>query len=226
VVDVKAEKITTSRPDYSLFENNCQNFVRFLLDAICPEADVWSSVESLMNRLSTVGETFNDPLPGAYPQSVQSTESNSSASSFTTPATSESHEYPLNESIATEIADIQETELFGHSSSHSSLPAVAASLSLEGQDPSVSSPSTDDPAPLAVDPALFQSDRVLPYDIDLAKQAQQAHQLGLGGFSAVYLVPSYCEITNACPDAMAGSKKIQETDTKMSTLYRSSSSNG
>ena len=219
MVDVKAENITTSRPDYSLFENNCQNFVRFLLDAISPEADVSSSVESLLNRLST-GETFNDPLPGAYPHSVQSAESNSSASSLTTPASSESRE-----SIATETADIQDTELLGYSNSPSSVPAVAGSLSSEGQEPTVSPPSTDEPPPFTVDLALFQSDRVLPYDIDLAKKAQQANQLGLGGFSAVYLVPSYCEITNASPDAMASSKNIQETETEMSPLYHSSSSN-
>ena len=219
---MKADHITASRPEYSLFENNCQNFVRFLLDAISPEADVSSLVESLLNRLSTVGETFNDPLPGAYPQFVQSTESNSSASSFTAPATSESHD-----SIATESADIQETELFGHSNSTSSVLAVAGSLSSEGQEPRVSPPSTDDQAPpFTADLAFFQSDRVLPYDIDLAKKAQQAHQLGLGGFSAVYLAPSYCEISNACPDAMANSKKIQETETEISTVYRSSSSNG
>jgi hypothetical protein len=220
VVDVQAQNITTSRPDYSLFENNCQNFVRFLLDAISPEADVSSSVESLLNRLST-GETFNDPLPGAYPRSFQSVESNSSASGFTTPPSSEIHE-----SIATETADIQETELLGHSNSPSSVLSVAGSLSSEGQEPTVSPPSTDDPSPFIVNLALFQSDRVLPYNIDLAKKAQQAHQLGLGGFSAVYLVPSYCEITNACPDAMASSKTIQETETEMSTLYRSSSNNG
>ena len=221
MVDVQAENITTSRPDYSLFENNCQNFVRFLLDAISPEADVSSSVESLLNRLST-GETFNNPLPGAYPHSVESAESNSSASSFTTPASSESHE-----SIATETADIQETELLGHSSSPSSVLAIAGSLSSEGQEPTVSPLSTDDPSsPFTVDLALFQSDCVLPYNIDLAKKAQQAHQLGLGGFSAVYLVPSYCEISNACPDAMASSKTIQETETEMSTLYHASSSNG
>jgi len=135
------------------------------------------------------------PLPGAYPQSVESTESDSSNSSFTTPATSESHRDLLNESTASgdvhaESTDIQENELFGHSSSRSLVPAVAASLSSEGQEPRVPPPSTDGNPPFTVDPTLFQSNLVLPYDIELAKKAQQAHQLGLGGFSAVYLVPS------------------------------------
>ena len=192
MADIKAENITTSRPDYSLFENNCQNFVRFLLDVISPKADIWGSVAVIMNRLSNGGEDVRYPIPGAYPQSLQSTESNSSNSSF---ITSEGQGYPTNEvttssDVDKETPNIEETALFGHVGSHSPVPAVAASLSSDGQEPRIPPPSVDTP-PVTLDPALFQSDGVLRYDIELAKKAQQAHQLGLGGFSAVYLVPSY-----------------------------------
>jgi len=146
-----------------------------------------------MNQLSGGREVVRYPIPGAYPESVESMESKGSGSSFIGTATSESHGDPLSGSTSSSDVDKEgtENELFGQSSSHSPVPAVAASLSPEGREHSkVSPPFTDSPAPFTLDPTLFQSNRLLPYDIELAKKAKQTHRLGIGGFSAVYLVLS------------------------------------
>ena len=148
VVDFTAAGIMATRPDYSLFENNCQNFIRYLIDAISPGSDVWSSVRIVMDRLSIGGEDLRYPIPGGYPQSFHSSES--SNSSFATATNSEIHESGLS-----------------HSATGSDLE--------------------DKETPDALQ-TLFRSNLLLQYDPELAKQAEQEHQLGLGGFSAVYLV--------------------------------------
>jgi hypothetical protein len=72
---VIAEGITRSRPDYSVFENNCQNFVRFLIEAISPHSNVTDSVITILSRQSTIADDLIVTLPGAYPRSVESDES-------------------------------------------------------------------------------------------------------------------------------------------------------
>ena len=67
-------------PDFRLFENNCQNFVKFLLGSLCPGASVPDTVKDISQRLldiTTVAHTYRDLLPGAYPASIASSTSTS-----------------------------------------------------------------------------------------------------------------------------------------------------
>jgi hypothetical protein len=70
-----AMRILAERPDYSLFENNCQNFVKFLLEVICPNGPVPATIQMVLERMidiKTSRQTLS--LPGAYPPSIISTE--------------------------------------------------------------------------------------------------------------------------------------------------------
>jgi ankyrin repeat protein len=71
-------RIIDERPDYRLFENNCQNFVKFLLEHLCPESPIPDTIQNVLQRLQDISQI--DPaqdlsLPGAYPTSNASTES-------------------------------------------------------------------------------------------------------------------------------------------------------
>ena len=60
------------RPNYELFENNCQNFVTFLVDVLCPGAVIPETFQRILERLrDLVTVTTNNirSLPGAYPLS-------------------------------------------------------------------------------------------------------------------------------------------------------------
>src|SRR5271169_6516578 len=74
--------IVTSRPDFSLFENNCQNFVRYLIEAVSPDTNIWSLVEATHKQISNGEESIKPSIPGAYPKFIDSDGSSSS-----TPAT-------------------------------------------------------------------------------------------------------------------------------------------
>ena len=68
-----AIRIIKSRPNFHLFENNCQNFVKFLLEAMCPTAPVPETIRCVIERLldlSTVARRPGNPLPGTYPPSL------------------------------------------------------------------------------------------------------------------------------------------------------------
>jgi hypothetical protein len=69
-------RIVAERPDYSLFENNCQNFVKFLLEVVCPGGPIPATIQLVLERLHS---DISSPrqrlsLPGAYPPSIISTE--------------------------------------------------------------------------------------------------------------------------------------------------------
>ena len=75
-----AARIVAERPTFRLFENNCQNFVKFLLEALCPCVPIPDTINDIVQRLqdiSTVARAYNDVLPGAYPASVASSTSTS-----------------------------------------------------------------------------------------------------------------------------------------------------
>jgi hypothetical protein len=69
-VSLIAARIVADRPTYWLFENNCQNFVKFLLEALCPGDPIPETIQDILQRLqniSTVAEAHRNVLPGAYP---------------------------------------------------------------------------------------------------------------------------------------------------------------
>jgi hypothetical protein len=70
-------RLVKERPDYRLIENNCQNFVAFLLQVVFPNAHIPTTIQIVWDRLrdvSMIASTQDSLLPGAYPSSVTSTE--------------------------------------------------------------------------------------------------------------------------------------------------------
>ena len=61
-----AIEIVTRYPDYRLFTNNCQNFVKYLLEALCPDAPIPNTIESVLFGLQEISCGI---IPGAYPPS-------------------------------------------------------------------------------------------------------------------------------------------------------------
>ena len=67
-----ATEIITRYPDYCLFTNNCQNFVKYLLEALCPDATIPDTIETVLFRLQEISINLKGTcgiLPGTYPQS-------------------------------------------------------------------------------------------------------------------------------------------------------------
>src|SRR5208282_3024706 len=66
--------IINRRPNYSLIENNCQNFVKFLLEVVCPKAQIPNTIENILARLQHMRELTcaQQRLPGTYPKSGSS----------------------------------------------------------------------------------------------------------------------------------------------------------
>ena len=90
-----AIRIIDVHPDYDIFENNCQNFAKYLLEAICPDAPIPQTIADVLQRLQNIEclTEISGTLPGAYPLSVSPTDDDSfvTASStywFTATATS------------------------------------------------------------------------------------------------------------------------------------------
>lgn len=70
-----AARIIAERPTFCLFENNCQNFVKFLLNALCPGVPIRDTIQDILQRLQDiprVANAVNDALPGTYPASRSS----------------------------------------------------------------------------------------------------------------------------------------------------------
>src|SRR2546423_14378791 len=72
-----AFRISTTYKNYHGYTNNCQNFVRYMLEYVCPEASAPETIKELVERLSkcffwvcpsTPEITFKG-IPGAYPRS-------------------------------------------------------------------------------------------------------------------------------------------------------------
>lgn len=81
IFDSIAQRIVDERPTYRLFENNCQNFVKFLLEILCPDASIPETIQCVLGHLHEIVNTeLLFPLPGSYPLSVTST----SGTSFVT----------------------------------------------------------------------------------------------------------------------------------------------
>lgn len=73
---IVAAGIVKERPDYRLFENNCQNFVTYLLAIICPDAAIPDTIQTVLQRLQDISNTVSSHgsiLPGTYPASISTT---------------------------------------------------------------------------------------------------------------------------------------------------------
>src|SRR5438105_2436997 len=69
-------RIIKEYPNYELFHNNCQNFVKYLLESLCPEADIPDTIQVVLQRLRDTFIAAADEqrtLPGGYPCSLKST---------------------------------------------------------------------------------------------------------------------------------------------------------
>jgi|SRR5277367_128354 len=78
-----AARLIAKRRTFQLFENNSQNFVKFLLEELCPGVPIPDTIKDILQRLedvSTVAEAYGNVLPGGYPTSVTS----SACTSFVT----------------------------------------------------------------------------------------------------------------------------------------------
>lgn len=56
-----------------LFENNCQNFVKYLFETICAEPFPLLTIKNLFERQIRDGSQYMPRLPGAYPSSIMGT---------------------------------------------------------------------------------------------------------------------------------------------------------
>lgn len=66
-----ALRIIKKHPNYELLNNNCQNFVKYLLEALCPGAPIPDTIQCVLERLQDMFTVTNNTisLPGAYPVS-------------------------------------------------------------------------------------------------------------------------------------------------------------
>lgn len=66
-----------AHPNYHLFENNCQNFAKFLIDAITPGSLTPETIQNVLERWQTVPTPYKRSFPGTYPtsHSTQTTDS-------------------------------------------------------------------------------------------------------------------------------------------------------
>lgn len=72
-----------ARPNYHLFENNCQNFSKFLIEAITPGSVTPETIQNVLERWQTLLPPAKNLFPGTYPLSDKSTSTNSSGSYVT-----------------------------------------------------------------------------------------------------------------------------------------------
>lgn len=71
LADTLALRIIKEHPDYHLFENNCQNFAKYLLESLCPSVSIPETIQNILERLQDFSTQIS--LPGAYPPSSIST---------------------------------------------------------------------------------------------------------------------------------------------------------
>jgi len=67
-----ANKIVTRYPDYHLFTNNCQNFVKYLLEALCSIAPIPNTIETVLFGLQEISLNLKGTcgiIPRTYLQS-------------------------------------------------------------------------------------------------------------------------------------------------------------
>ena len=66
-------RIVKERPDYELFENNCQNFARYLVEELSPGSFCPRTIKHVFDDwISLATNTTQRGLPGAYPRTATS----------------------------------------------------------------------------------------------------------------------------------------------------------
>jgi len=68
-----ALRIKSERPDYELLKNNCQNFARYLVEEISPGSFCPKTIKHVFEEWTTIATDSKRRLPGAYPNSIIST---------------------------------------------------------------------------------------------------------------------------------------------------------
>lgn len=73
-----AARIITTRPEYHLFTNNCQNFCKYLVEAVCPDSRLCpATIRDILSRpFLPIDRRIVEVsyLPGHYPATVSSSE--------------------------------------------------------------------------------------------------------------------------------------------------------
>src|SRR5271155_1658919 len=67
---IAAIRITETKPNYQLFENNCQNFAKYLIEFMCPECLTPDTIQTLLQRWQDSTVQPSGRIPGTYPASV------------------------------------------------------------------------------------------------------------------------------------------------------------
>jgi len=65
-----AMRITKERPTYELFENNCQNFAKYLVELMCPGCLTPDTILTVLQRWQDSTVEPSGRIPGMYPASV------------------------------------------------------------------------------------------------------------------------------------------------------------
>jgi hypothetical protein len=68
--DNLAARIVKEKPDYELLENNCQNFSKYLVDAISPGSFCVETIKDMLDQWLDLAGNPPGRLPGTYPNSV------------------------------------------------------------------------------------------------------------------------------------------------------------
>jgi len=63
-------RITEQRPTYQLFENNCQNFAKYLVEFMCPGCLTPDTIQTVLQRWQDSTVQPGHRIPGAYPVSA------------------------------------------------------------------------------------------------------------------------------------------------------------
>src|SRR5271170_7120180 len=67
-----AMRITKQRPNYELFENNCQNFAKYLVELMCPGCLTPDTILTVLQRWQDSTVEPSGRIPGAYPITILS----------------------------------------------------------------------------------------------------------------------------------------------------------
>jgi hypothetical protein len=90
-----AALIIQRHPDYSLFNDNCQNFARYLVKSICQNsmcpAPFNHYVSNVLSRLLAPSYAKVVRLPGTYPESILSDDSRTETKTIESCHTADTH---------------------------------------------------------------------------------------------------------------------------------------
>lgn len=67
-----ALRILRERPDYESFENNCQNFTKYLVESISPGSFSHKTIRQVLDRWQVLADDAREHFPGTYADSVDS----------------------------------------------------------------------------------------------------------------------------------------------------------